>query len=95
MVLIKILKRRDASSIVVAILIAMIVSQPLSMMTGKPASIISGISGDQGYFYGGPGGDWQNQYLFPVVWALLQLLILEILGWILVLANRPVKRTRK
>jgi hypothetical protein len=94
MVLVKILKRRDASSVIIAILIAMIVTQPLNILTGKPASIISGLSGNQGFGYYGPGGDWKSQYLFPVVWAVLQLLVLEVLGWIFVLANRPVKRKK-
>lgn len=98
MVLVKILKRRDASSVILAILIALVISQPLNMMLGKPASIISGLSGknNSGYFfYGyGPGGGWQSQYLFPIVWVVLQLLVLEILGWIVVLANRPIRRKR-
>ena len=96
MVLIKILKRRDASSIVVAILLAMIISQPLTSLTGKPASIISGLNNKEGFgFTYGPGGDWKAQYLFPVVWALLQILVLEILAWIVVLANRPMRATKR
>jgi hypothetical protein len=99
MVLVKVLKRRDAASVIVAILLAMIISQPLSMMTGKPASIISGLSGNNnaGYFwygYGG-GGGWESQYLFPVVWVILQIIVLEILAWIYVLISRPFSRKRR
>ena len=92
MVLVKILKRRDASSVIVAILIAMIASQPLSSVTMSLASKISFLHNGQQYGYVGPGGGWKNEYLFPIVWAALQLLILEILGWIYVLASRPLKQ---
>lgn len=93
MVLIKILKRKDASSVVVAILIAMIVAQPLSIMTMRLAAKVAYVSSGP-YGYGGPGGGWKNEYLFPLVWAVVQILVLEILGWIYVLANRPVKIKR-
>lgn len=95
MVLVKILKRKDASSVLVAVLLAMIISQPLSMMTGKPASIISGLQETNGFYYFGPGGDWQTQYLFPVVWPLIQIIVLEILCWVYVLASRPVKKIKR
>ena len=78
MLLVKTLKRKDAFSVVVAIIIAMIVAQPLTIMTAKPASILSGES-NQAY---GPGGSWQLQYLNPIVWALLQLVVLEVLCWL-------------
>ena len=95
MVLIKVLKRKDASSVLVAILLAMIISQPLSMLTGKPAAIISGLGNNPGYYYYGPGGKWQSQYLFPVVWPLVQIAALEVLAWIYLLANLVVKKVKK
>jgi hypothetical protein len=94
MVLVKILKRKDASSVLVAILIAMIVSQPLNLTTTHLASKISGLHNGQYFGYGGPGSGWKGEYLFPIVWAILQLLILEILGWIYVLGNRPLRRKK-
>jgi hypothetical protein len=93
MVLIKILKRRDAASIVVAILVAMIIAQPLSLTTSRLAGKISDVHNGFGS-YVGPGGGWKNEYLFPIVWALVQLLVLEILAWIYVLANRPMARKK-
>lgn len=78
MILVKTLKRKDAFSVMVAIIIAMIVQQPLMMMTAKPASILSGQN-NQAY---GPGGSWQLQYLNPIVWALLELIVLEVLCWV-------------
>ena len=93
MVLIKILKRRDAASVIVAILVAMIVAQPLSMMTQRLASKISYVNNGP-YGYAGPGNGWKNEYLFPLVWALVQLIVLEILAWIYILANRPMPRKK-
>lgn len=93
MVLVKLLKRRDASSVLVAILIAMILGQALTSMTANLASKISDLNNNQNYGFGGPGSDWKNQYLFPLVWAVLQLLVLEILAWIYVLGNRPIRKT--
>ena len=95
MILVKILKRKDASSVILAILIAMIASQPLSTMTGKPASIISGLNNNNGgyFFYGyGPGGGWQSQYLFPFVWVAIQLVALELLAWACVLVYMAFKK---
>ena len=92
MVLVKILKRKDASSVLVAILVAMIVQQPLISLTGKPASIISGINGSQYGFGYGPGGGWQSQYLFPIVWALLEIVILEVLAWVVILGAKLFNR---
>lgn len=94
MVLVKILKRKDASSVLVAIVLAMIVAQPLSMMTMRLASKIASANNGQ-YGFSGPGGGWKNEYLFPLVWAVLQIIILEILAWVFVLGNRPVRKRSK
>ena len=95
MVLVKILKRKDASSVLVAILLAMIIIQPLTTMTLRPASIISGLHGSQyaGY-YGGPGGGWQAEYLYPIVSVVVQIVVLEILAWIVILGARMFKRKK-
>lgn len=95
MVLIKVLKRRDASSVVVAILLAMILEQPLVSVTGRLASWISDLHSNQGYGFGGFGGGWKQEYLFPIVWALVQIIILEVLGWIYVFVTMPMKKRRK
>ena len=78
MYLVKVLKRKDASSIVAAILVAMIVSQLLLAVTMRWASWLSGQqNGASGYAV--PGSGWKGEYLFPVVWAVVQLLTLEVL----------------
>lgn len=92
MILLKILKRRDASSAVVAILMALIVSQPLSTITAPWAGKISGLKEGQYASYASPGSGWKGQYLYPLLWALLQLIVLEILGWLYVWSAVLVKR---
>lgn len=89
MVLVKMLKRHDASSVMVAILLALIISQPLASSTGRLASFISGLSGNNLGF--GGGGGWKNEYLFPIVWAIVQIIVLEILAWIYIWVSRPVR----
>jgi hypothetical protein len=94
MLLIKILKRRDASSVLVAILLAMIIQQPLISMTGTLASKIA-FTHDGPFGIGAGSGHWKDQYLFPLVWALVEIVVLEILAWIVILANRPMKRSKR
>ncbi|HZP55277.1 MAG TPA: hypothetical protein VFB03_00705 [Candidatus Saccharimonadales bacterium] len=94
MILVKILKRKDASSVLVAIILAMIIQQPIVSMTGKPASIISGLSGPQYGFNYGPGSGWQGEYLFPIVWALLEIVVLEVLVWIFIFLAMPFKKRK-
>lgn len=91
MVLIKILKRKDAASVLLAIVLAMIVITPIGQMTAKPAGIISGLSGNQYFGYGPPGG-WQSQYLYPVLWVLVQIVALELVCWAVILLMWLVKK---
>jgi hypothetical protein len=77
----RVLKRKDASSVVVAVVVALIVSQWLPSMVADLSNSISGT--EQGmtaaYSY---AKDWQEQYLQPSVFAVLQLVALEILIWV-------------
>jgi hypothetical protein len=72
---IKVLKRRDASSVVVAIVIGLIVAQLLPSLTERLASVLSGVDVSV-------GAGWQDQYLQPVLNALVQLLLLEVILWV-------------
>lgn len=79
MYIVKVMKRKDASSVVVAILLAMMLSQLLMFVTGELSAKISGLNNEDGGFYYGAGGDWKVTYLQPFVSVLLQLLALEVL----------------
>jgi hypothetical protein len=76
MVLIKILKRRDAASLVIAIIIAMAVGQALATASFWPASVIVGTN-QEGFGAGGPG--WEGNYLQPFIQVALQIIALEII----------------
>jgi len=98
MILVKILKRKDATSVIVAVIIAMIVGQCLSFATGSIAGTLSGLGEEQGFGFAGPEADWQQTYLYPAVWAAVQLVVLELLAWVIVLlgtlSNQPAKKKK-
>lgn len=89
MMLVSILKRKDAASVIVAIVIAMVLMQPLSALTARLAGKVSGVDG--GFSYAQSGG-WQVEYLQPVVWAILQLILLEIVVRIYLYITQMVKK---
>jgi hypothetical protein len=91
MVLVKVLKRRDASSVVVAILIAMILSQPLNSLSSTPAAKLLSLKGGQYVGYAPPNVGIRY-YIYYVVWALLQLIILEILAWIYIWTSSALRK---
>ena len=87
MVLVKILKRKDAATLIVAIVIAGIISQLFAMTLLEPAAK---LTGSDTFGPGGPG--WQAQYLQPIVQALLQLIALELLARITIAINAMTKK---
>lgn len=91
MMIIKILKRKDAASVIVAVVLAMIIVSFLPVVTGKLAGQISGLKEGQYLSYSTNGG-WKAEYLDPVVWAALQIILLEILCWVYVFAHKLVAR---
>lgn len=78
MVLVKILKRRDASSVIVAIILAMLLIQPLNAVTSTLAGRLSGLHSGQYPGYTFPGAGWKGEYLYPVVQLVLEIILLEI-----------------
>jgi hypothetical protein len=73
MVLVKMLKRLDGSSIVVAIVVGSVLLQFIQTLTNKWAIKISNVS------YGPIPFHWKEDVLLPIVWLLLELILLEIL----------------
>lgn len=90
MLLVKIMKRKDAASVLVAIVLAMIIVQPITSCTIRIAGWITSTGG-QSY---GPTGDWKVEYLNPIVWALVQILVFEALAWAYVYVARMAKNMR-
>lgn len=81
MVLVRMLKRKDAASVVVAVVVGFIIyaflstiAEPLAdKLVSRNPSLVS--------------GDWQTQYLFPAVLAAIELVALEVLSRIYIWAG--------
>ena len=71
----KILKRRDGSSLVVAILLAGIFAQLTTLLPARLAQVLSGSR----VAMATQGQGWQFQYLYPIVTVTLELITLELL----------------
>lgn len=76
MVLIKVMKRKDASSIFVAIVLAMIVIQLLAQLTVPLTALFI----PEAKNLGGPMFSLTDSYLQPVLWAVLQIALFEVLS---------------
>ena len=96
MYIVKVMKRKDAASVLVAVVLAMILQQLLFMPTMRLTTLISGI-GDPNYnsMYGGGGPGWRNEYVNPVVSFVVQVLVLEILIRLFVLIHPLLVRKKK
>ncbi len=95
MYVIKVLKRKDAASVVIAIWLAMQLMQLTTTPTSRLIGKITGL-GDSGYqSYGGYGGGWRNEYLYPFVSFVVQLIALEILIRVFTFVHPLVVRKKK
>ena len=81
MYIVKVMKRKDASSVVVAIFIALALYNWLPAMLSKLANWIANIPSEQLNRYSVGEGDWQVTYLLPTVMFILQILTLELILW--------------
>lgn len=79
---ISVLKRKDGASVIVAVVIAIIIGSVLPGLTSGLANTLSGATDGQTYSSAYPGANWQTRYLQPIVWALLQLILLELIVWL-------------
>lgn len=74
----KVLKRGDAASVIVAVVLAFIVISILPNLVGELSQILTGTEGSYvpGAYY--PGAGWQEVYLLPIVAGILQVVAVEI-----------------
>lgn len=89
MVIVKILKRKDASSVLVAIVLAFAVSTFLAALTVDLSSKISGLDSEMQAYR-----TWQEAYLQPAVMLLLQIVFLEVLAWIVLGLKELMKNSK-
>ena len=89
MYIVKVLKRKDAASLIVAIILASSIGQSLWSPTYQISNL---ITGGPRYDHG-PG--WKELYLLPLVQLIIQLLIVEVaLRIFIAVRGRLVRRTR-
>ena len=80
MLILKVLKRKDGSSVVVAVVLAFLL---LTLLTSWSVELTSNISDTSGLFgSNGYGGGWKNTYLNPAISTGVQIVILEALLWV-------------
>jgi hypothetical protein len=95
MVLVKILKRKDASSLIVAIVIGTIIWQAISFMSGDLAIRLSGLKNEYGLpSFVPPDSNWKQIYLQPAVAAVVQLVFLEIIAWLVIATEMLFKQSK-
>lgn len=87
MVIVKVLKRKDATSVVLAVVVALIVAGFISSPSLDLSTKI--VSGQGGLF-----DNWKNVYLQPAVYAALQLITLELLGRVYVWVSEQIKNRK-
>jgi hypothetical protein len=95
MVLVKILKRRDASTLIVALVLAGIIGQALAISLSSLANKLIGIDYGSDGGFGSSSVDVKQSYIYPAVWAALQIVVLEILAWIVIGVEMLVKPSAK
>ncbi len=98
MYVVKVLKRKDASSLVVGVVVAMLVLQFLTIVTQELAGRLAlwqwHTTPENGpaFYTGGVG--WRSTYLVPVAALLIQLVALELLVWIYVWVHAAFSKKR-
>ena len=85
--IVKVLKRKDAASVVVAIVLALILLNVLAVLTRDAATYLSGIETT--------GGQWRENVVHPLVQGALQVILLEaVLRAVIYLRPMFVRRKR-
>jgi hypothetical protein len=90
----KVLKRKDASSVMVAVVMALAFVNFLSSISARPAGLILGLDDGTYASYSYPGAGFVGTYVYPLVVLLLQLLFLEISIRLIVLLRPLVVRKK-
>lgn len=102
MVIVQLLKRRDPSSIIIAIFVAYGLLQLIGALTSQPTTEIMRLFGAEANQFGYGEADWKTNYLAPLVTFALQVIALELItrAYIFVAGYnrttaRPVAKKRK
>lgn len=74
----KVLKRKDAASLSIAVVMALAFTNFLGSVSARPAGQLLGLNDGAYASYSYPGSGFKGTYVYPLVVLLLQLLFLEI-----------------
>ncbi|CAN5415921.1 hypothetical protein BH10PAT3_BH10PAT3_0290 [soil metagenome] len=74
----KVLKRKDASSVSIAVVMALAFTNFLASISARPAGLLLGLKDGTYASYNFPGSSFTGIYIYPLVLLLLELLFLEI-----------------
>ncbi len=91
MVLVKILQRKDAASLVVAIAVAMALNQFVSAVAFPLTFKLVGSDNEFGAF---TGTGWKQEYLNPLVAFVIQLVLLEVVARLALAGREAVVKNR-
>lgn len=91
MVLIKVMKRKDASSVFVAVVLALIIVQLLSQLSMPLTNLIASPGGQ----YMAPTPSTIGSYVHPLVWAVLQILLFEVFSLLYTAALQLLRQNKK
>ena len=76
--IVKLLKRRDAASLIVAIYLAQALHQLVMMQSYSLGTRLAYVgSNDTQNMFG--GGGWRNEYLSPIISFVIQIVFLEVI----------------
>jgi hypothetical protein len=84
---VEILKRKDGSSVVVAVVLAIIVAQAVQGLATRPAEWLSGVSTQ--------GGGWRTAFWLPLLNLVVALLVFELLTRVYLIVEAGQAGTRK
>lgn len=88
MYIIKVLKRKDAASVIVAVVLALVLSSVVTALTGDFANYLSGVSSEL-------DGELRDVLIRPLVSAFLQVLTLEVFLRLVIFARPAFVRKKK
>lgn len=86
----KVLKRKDAASVIVAVVVGLVLFQFLSNVSNELANNFSAVERPALGTIG-----WQDHYLVPFMAMAIQLALLELVIWVYSIANKAVSKNKR
>jgi len=94
-VTVKILKRKDASSVALAVVLAIMLVSFVQVVTQDLAVRLSNLGSSTNLSLNASGNSWRVNYFNPLVQLVLELVVLEVFCWLAVTLHPYFVRKRK